>query len=85
MTYFEYTIQSEQGIHARPAGLLVKEASQYPCDITILFEDKKVDAKKIFGVMGLGLKPGDVVRVECQGEQEEQAAAALEEFFKQTL
>ena len=56
MKEFTYTITDEQGIHARPAGLLVKEAAGFASAITIEKDGKKVDAKRILGVMGLGAK-----------------------------
>ena len=56
MKEFKYTIKDELGIHARPAGLLVKEAAAFPCKVTIEKGGKEVDAKRILGVMGLGVK-----------------------------
>ena len=55
MKEFTYTIKDEQGIHARPAGELVKAASAYPCKVTISKDGKEVDAKRILGVMVLVL------------------------------
>lgn len=81
MTTFEYVITDELGIHARPAGLFVKEAAKQECTVYIVKGEKRADAKKIFGVMGLAVKSGDKIRVECEGEQEEEAAKTLETFF----
>ena len=53
MKEFTYTIKDEQGIHARPAGELVKAAAAYPCKVTISKDGKEVDAKRILGVMML--------------------------------
>ena len=61
MKEFTYTIKDEQGIHARPAGELVKAASAYPCKVTISKDGKEVDAKRILGVMGLGVKCGQEI------------------------
>lgn len=84
MKQFDYTIKDELGIHARPAGLLVKEASKFSSAITITMGEKKADAKKIFGLMGLGAKCGDTVTTIADGEDEAAAIAALEEFMKAT-
>ena len=54
MTEFTYAIKDPNGIHARPAGMLVKECAKYNCSITIDGNGKTADAKKIFAVMGLG-------------------------------
>lgn len=86
MKEFNYTITDPQGIHARPAGILVKEAAKFSSDINIVKDDgKSGSAKKIFAVMGLGIKQGMTVTVKCDGADEDAAAAALEEFFKTNL
>ena len=82
MKTFDYVIKDELGIHARPAGLLVKEAGGYKSSIKIAKGEKSADAKKIFGIMGLGAKCGDTVTLTIEGEDEEEAAAKLEEFMK---
>ncbi len=48
MKQFEYTIKDEQGIHARPAGMLVKETTAYNCNVTIEKDGKEIDARRIF-------------------------------------
>ena len=53
MKTFEYTITDELGIHARPAGMLVKEASKFASKIMIASPKKEVDAKRIMGVMSM--------------------------------
>lgn len=85
MTTFTYTIKDEVGIHARPAGLLVKEAAKYGCTIKISKGSKSVDAKKLFAVMSLGAKCGEEITVSCDGEGEETAAAAMESFISANL
>ena len=72
MKEFTYTITDEQGIHARPAGLLVKEAAGFASAITIEKDGKKVDAKRILGVMGLGAKKGAEITLRAEGEDEGQ-------------
>ncbi len=85
MKEITYTITDPEGIHARPAGLLVKAAAAFPCNITIGKDGKEVDVKRILGVMSLGVKSGQEIVVKCDGEQEEAAASALEEFLKENL
>lgn len=85
MKSFEYTITDPIGIHARPAGMLVKEAKNYASSVTIFKEDRKADAKKLMVLMGLGVKCGDVIRVEVEGADEDSAFEALEQFFKEQL
>ncbi len=87
MKKFEYTICDPIGIHARPAGLLVKEAQKFDCNIFIKNTEnsKHGDAKKIFAVMGLGAKKGTKVEVTCDGDDEDKAIEGLEIFFKNNL
>ena len=85
MKDFTYVITDAEGIHARPAGELVKAAKEYASAISIIKDGKKVDAKKLFGLMGLGVKQGMEITVQAEGEDEEAAAAALEAFLKENL
>ena len=77
MKEFTYTIKEPVGIHARPAGLLVKEVKGY--------QSKSVNAVKLMALMGMGIKCGDTVTVQVEGADEETAAAALEKFFNEHL
>lgn len=85
MKEFRFTIKDEAGIHARPAGLLVKAAGGFECSIKVEKDGKSADAKKIFGLMGLGAKYGDVITVTCDGADEEAAAETLEKFMNENL
>ena len=85
MKEFTYVITDKEGIHARPAGELVKAAKEYQSSVTIIKDEKKADAKKLFGLMGLGVKQGMEITVQIEGEDEDAAAAALEAFLKENL
>ena len=85
MKKFTYTIKDEMGIHARPAGLFVKEAAAFPCAVTITKDGKEVDAKRIFGVMGLGVKCGQEITLKTDGEKEEEAMETLSKFLEENL
>ena len=85
MKEFTYTISDADGIHARPAGLLVKEAGKYKADIILRMGEKEGDAKRIFSVMSLGVRCGQTITVTVAGEDEETAAEAMENFLKENL
>ncbi len=85
MKELKYTIKDEQGIHARPAGLLVKEAAKFQSAITIESGGKTGDAKKIFSVMSLGVKCGNEITVKADGADEAEAIAAMESFLSTNL
>ena len=85
MRTFEYTITDEVGIHARSAGLLVKEAKNYDSVIKVTKDGKSAEAKKLMALMGLGVKKGDTVTVSVEGGDEDTVAAKMEEFFRNNL
>lgn len=81
MKTFDFTVKEPLGIHARPAGMLTKEAKNYKSTITITKDDKTVNVLKLMALMGLGVKCGDTVTVTIEGEDEEACAPLIEEFF----
>ena len=85
MKEFMVKVNDASGIHARPAGLLVKEASQYDSSITIIHNNKSADGKRIFSVMSLAAKFGDILKVTVNGVDEEKAAEGLKAFFENNL
>ena len=85
MQTFTHVIQDPMGLHARPAGLLVKVAGKLPCAVTLATENGKADAKRIMAVMRLAAKQGAELTVTCDGEGEEAAAAELKNFMVENL
>lgn len=85
MKVFEYTITDPQGVHARPAGQLVKEASNFNSDIQIEKDGQKADAKRIFAIMGLGIKSSQTIKVIFNGSDEDIAYNKISEFLKENL
>jgi len=85
MKSFTYVITDELGIHARPAGMLAKEAKKYDSEIKIRKGDKKVAASQLLMLMGLGVKKEEEVEITVQGPDEEEAYDAMLSFMKQNL
>lgn len=85
MKTFNYTIIDELGIHARPAGMLVKTAKELDSEITIKKGDKAAGALKLMMIMGLGVKKGDTVVVTIDGDDEEKSYTAMKDFFESNL
>ena len=81
MRSFAYTIKTPVGMHARHAGLLVKETSRYQSDITVSKGDQRANAKGILALMGLGVKQGDVIVMTIEGEDEDVAAVELKNYL----
>ncbi|GMO53553.1 MAG: HPr family phosphocarrier protein [Termitinemataceae bacterium] len=85
MQTVEYVIKDPIGIHARPAGELVSEAKKFKSAMTISKGDKSSDLLKMFGLLKLGVKQGDTVKIEITGDDEEQAAPAIKAFLEKNL
>lgn len=85
MKSFEHVIKDELGIHARPAGVLAKEAKNFKSTITIVKGEKKAEATRLMAVMSLGVKKDDSVTVTVEGEDEETAFEAVKKFFEENL
>ena len=80
-----YTITDPEGIHARPAGILVKEAAKFSSKITIGKDGRDVDAKRILGVMGLGVKKDQEIVLRADGDDEDAAIEKLSAFLQENL
>ena len=83
MYAFEYTITDTIGLHARPAGELAKEVKKYASKVFLSKGDKRTDVSRLMAVMAMGVKTGDTVRVEVEGEDAEQVGPQVEAFFKE--
>ncbi|MGN0512435.1 MAG: HPr family phosphocarrier protein [Lachnospiraceae bacterium] len=85
MKSFTYEINDELGLHARPAGLLVKEAKKFESKITLTKGEKTVSATQLMMIMGMAVKKGAEVTVSADGADEDAAIEAMEKFFKENL
>ena len=86
MKSFDYVITDPVGIHARPAGILVKEVKNYKdSTITLTKGEKSVNLLKLMALMQMGIKQGDKVTVSVEGGDEEAVCAKIEEFFKANM
>ena len=87
MKKINYTVVAEAGIHARPAGLLVKQAASFKSVIKLLNEEngKEADLKRLMAVMALGVKQGNRIVVTVEGEDEDEAYTVLESFLKENF
>ncbi len=83
MKEFTYTIKDELGLHARPAGMLAKQAKNYADTvITVSLGGNSAKASQLMKLMGLGVKCGDTVTVSADGPEEDTAIKEMQEFFE---
>jgi len=70
-------IINKLGLHARASAKLTQTASQFPCEVWLSRNGKRINAKSIMGVMMLAAAKGSTIAIETNGEREEEAMAAL--------
>lgn len=85
MKEVQYTIQDACGIHARPAGMLVKLVKGYASIATLEKGDKSCDLRKLMALMGMGVKQGDTITVKVEGDDEAAAAEAIQKFLSENV
>ena len=82
MTTQEITLKNEEGLHARPATEIVKNASKYNCDIKFDVNGIKYNAKSVLNIMSAGIKNNTQIKIICDGVDEKDALTDLLETFK---
>lgn len=85
MKSFSYTVKDELGIHARPAGMLVKEVKNFKSKVTLEKDGKVTDAARLMAVMSMGVKKDQTVTITVEGTDEDAAYHALKSFFETNL
>jgi phosphocarrier protein HPr len=71
------TLVNKVGLHARPAGTLVRVAKPFPCDIKMSCKGKQANAKSILSILSLGAEGGAEVTIEAVGPEAERALQVL--------
>ena len=82
MTQTTVTINAESGLHARPANMFIKTASEFKSAIKVAKEGKEVDGKRLLAIMTLGVRQGESITITADGEDEKEAIAALEKLVE---
>ena len=85
MKEFKHVINDPMGLHARPAGMLVKACAGYASKITLTAPTGTADAKRLMGIMRLAAKQGMELTIAVEGADEEKAAAELQAFLSANL
>lgn len=86
MKRFTHIVQTPHGLHARPAGLLAKQAKTYAeTVITLTRGEKTVRANQLLRILNLGIQQGDAVTVTIEGAEEDTALSDMQAFFALNL
>ena len=70
-------IINKLGLHARASAKLTQLASQFPCEVWLSRNSRRINAKSIMGVMMLAAAKGSMIGIETSGEQEQEAMTAI--------
>lgn len=81
----QVTINNEEGLHARPAAVFVKEASSFTSDIEVKTDSSSANAKSLMSMMALGLTKGDIIEISASGSDAEKAETALVELVNRNF
>jgi len=65
------TVTNQSGLHLRPAGFLVKEATKCNSEVIICYNENRINAKSVLNIMASGIKCGTEITIECEGETEQ--------------
>ena len=76
-------IINKHGLHARPAAQFVKIAGRFKSDIKVIKDGLEVNGKSIMGIMMLAAEPGSEIKLLVEGEDEQEAFAALSDLISQ--
>lgn len=74
-------IESETGLHARPATEIAKIAMKYNCDVNLIVNGKRINAKSPLMIMAAGIKSKTELEIQCDGEDEKKALEELKAVF----
>jgi phosphocarrier protein len=80
-----YTITSPEGIHARPATTLIRLAKKYKSTVHLQKDDKRVLLNSMLNILTIGAKGGDTITIIIEGDDEQEAAQAIDIFFTEEL
>ena len=78
-------VNNPEGLHMRPAGVVAKEMGKFSCDVTIIFGEKRINAKSLINIISACIKTGAEVTFECNGDDEEEAMAKIVELESQNF
>jgi phosphotransferase system HPr (HPr) family protein len=81
----DYAILAPEGIHARPATALIRLTKKFKSVFSLKKDDKTIRLNSMLNILSLGAKGGDTISVIIEGEDEEEAAKTIDEFFKEIL
>jgi len=81
----EYTITAAEGLHARPSTNLIRLAKTFKSVTSLKKGDKVIKLNSMLNLLSMGLKGGDIITIHIEGDDEQVAGEAINNFFKEEL
>lgn len=82
MKQFKFTLENEHGLHARPASMFVKKASEFNSEVFLIKNGNKFNCKSVMGILKMGASKGDSLTLEVNGEDQDKALLSLKEMIE---
>ena len=82
MESIEVLVKNKLGLHARASAKLTEVSSEFESEIALIFNDQKVNAKSIMGVMMLAASLGSKITIEAEGDDESEAIKKIQGIFE---
>jgi len=74
-------IINKLGLHARAAAKLSHLANMYNANIYLIYNEDKVNAKSLLGILTLAASVGNEVTLHASGDDEKEAIRAISDLF----
>jgi len=85
MKKVKVVVESQSGLHARPASILVAKAQEFESEILIEKAGAEINAKSIIGILGLGVSHLDEIVISCTGIDEDKAIETMKTLIEEDL
>ncbi|MBN2400304.1 MAG: HPr family phosphocarrier protein [Candidatus Aminicenantes bacterium] len=74
-------IINKLGLHARAAAKLSHLANMFNANIFLIYNEDKVNAKSLLGILTLAASVGNEIILQASGDDEQEAITAISDLF----
>lgn len=82
MRSYEFTLENEHGLHARPAGMFIQICNRYQGDVVLHKDGQEYNGKSMLGILKMAASKGDQIKVVATGVDEDAIINAIEELIE---
>ncbi len=81
----EIVVRCESGLHNKQATYFVQKANEFESSIWLEYDNRKMNAKSLLGIIYLGIVTGTTVTLSATGPDAEEAVAALSALLQRDV